>query len=72
MYDRYLTKDRPFTRTAAIDCPVRKAELCCSRVRRPRGLHLRRHPDQLTTEVHNAGEVWAQALWDLREPSATA
>lgn len=70
MYDRYLTKNRPFTRTAAIDCSVRasKAPLCLQLDGdKTAGYTYGDIPRQLTTEVHNAGEVWAQTLWDIRE-----
>ncbi|CAN5454180.1 hypothetical protein BH09ACT12_BH09ACT12_23160 [soil metagenome] len=70
MYDRYLTKNRPYTRTAAIDCPVRPstAELCLQvDGEKTAGYTYGDIPRQLTTEVHNAGEVWAQTLWDIRQ-----
>ncbi|MEN8674079.1 M36 family metallopeptidase [Nocardioides sp.] len=70
LYDRYLTKNRPFTRTAAIDCKVGDslAPLCRQLDGEGTGGYTFGDiPGQLTTEVHNAGEVWAQTLWDIRE-----
>ena len=69
MYDRYLSKDRAFTRSQAIDCAVGDNARLCKQVD---GVGVGGYtygdiPGQLTTEVHAAGEVWAQTLWDLHE-----
>ncbi len=69
MYDRYLSKNRAFTRTQAIDCAVGEDARLCKQVD---GVGVGGYtygdiPRQLTTEVHNAGEVWAQAMWDIHE-----
>lgn len=67
MYDRYLSKDRAFTRSAAIDCPVDRDARLCKQIEEGGvgGYTYGDIPRQLTTEVHGAGEVWAQAMWDL-------
>lgn len=70
VYDRYLTKNRPYTRTAAIDCAVRPstADLCLQLDgSATAGYTYGDIARRLTTEVHNAGEVWAQTLWDVRQ-----
>lgn len=69
MYDRYLSKDRAYTRSQAIDCAVGDDARLCKQVD---GVGVGGYtygdiPGQLTTEVHAAGEVWAQTLWDLHE-----
>lgn len=69
MYDRYLSKNRAMTRSEAIDCAVGKDAPLCQQVD---GVGVGGYtygdiPAQLTTEVHAAGEVWAQTLFDLRQ-----
>ncbi|CAN5608437.1 hypothetical protein BH11ACT8_BH11ACT8_26040 [soil metagenome] len=69
MYDRYLSKDRAYTRSEAIDCAVGDNARLCKQVG---GVGVGGYtygdiPGQLTTEVHAAGEVWAQTLWDVHE-----
>ncbi len=66
MYDRYLSKNRAYTRSQAIDCPTRKTAPLCTRVSGRGGYTYGDIPTELTTEVHGAGEVWAQTMWDVR------
>lgn len=63
MYDRYLSKDRTYTRSQAIDCKIGKESRLCP----GGGYTFGDIAGVLGTEVHSAGEVWAQTLWDIYE-----
>ncbi len=69
MYDRYLSRNRAFTRSQAIDCAVGADARLCKQMDGVGvgGYTFGDIAGQLGTEVHSAGEVWAQVLWDVHE-----
>ncbi|GAA5154114.1 hypothetical protein GCM10023340_37070 [Nocardioides marinquilinus] len=73
MYDRYLSKNRTYTRSQAIDCKIgQRARLCLQvdgdgNVVGKGGYTYGDINGILGTEVHSAGEVWAQTLWAIHE-----
>ncbi len=68
LFDRYLTNNRPITRSESIDCFVKATSRFCQKAIGPRGGYTFGDLGNATggPEVHADGEIWAQTLWDLR------
>ena len=69
LYDRYLDRNTPLTRTQAVDCAIGATSANCQQLDGvgEGGYTYGDIPRQLGTEVHNVGEMWAQTLWEVRQ-----
>jgi extracellular elastinolytic metalloproteinase len=68
LFDKYLSKNRPITRSEAIDCAVGSSGRLCTKSLGGDGGYTFEDIGHATggPEVHADGEIWAQTLWDLR------
>lgn len=69
LYDRYLDRNTPLTRTEAIDCPVGVPAPNCRQLdgSTQGGYTYGDIAGALGTGVHNVGELWGQTLWEIRQ-----
>ncbi len=68
LFDRYLTKNRPITRSEAIDCARNASGRLCTKADGTDGGYTFGDLGNATggPQVHADSMIWSQTLWDLR------